>query len=144
MSGIDLAALVASDLGRVELLQLSDGGFAGWPGGQRSQPFESAYLAECFGRVGRARFKVDLTMKSLLRDYLGNMLEHPNWFDAYSISLEFVAYFRFAILRGLDGLGDKRDSYLESIYGYRGRFSYATRRAKRDIYKGKRHGGRKA
>ena len=126
VSGIDLTSFVASDLARVRLLQLSDGGFAGWPGGQRSQPFESAYLAECLGRVERAGFKVDPTMKSRLHDYLGNMLEHPNWFDAYSLSPEFVAYVRFAMLRGLDGLGDKRDSYLESIYGYRGRFSYAT------------------
>jgi alpha-2-macroglobulin len=127
VSGLDLPAFVAHDLGRVAVLQVGDGGFTGWPGGSRSDPFESAYLAECLGRVGRAGFAVDPSMKSRLHDYLANVAEHPDYyFPNAFMSPPFVAYVRFAMLRGLDGLGDKRDMYLEPIYALRGYFDYAT------------------
>jgi alpha-2-macroglobulin len=127
VSGLDIPLFIAHDLDRVVPLQMTDGGFAGWPGGTSSQPFESAYLAESFGQVERAGFKVDPTMKSRLHDYLGNVLEHPEWFFRdYTLTPEFVAYIRFAMMRGLEGLGDKRDTYIASIYAYKERFDYAT------------------
>ncbi|WYM02745.1 MAG: alpha-2-macroglobulin [Gloeotrichia echinulata CP02] len=110
----------------LEKLQLTDGGFAAFPGQQKSDPWISSYAAESLAKANQAfPGLVDSLMLSRLKNYLQKVLANPGEYDFCKQKL-CKNQLQLNALIGLAKLGDKRNSFLTDIYQQRNAFDIVT------------------
>lgn len=123
--GFDPIKESARYLAAILRLQLSDGGFAAFPGAGVSDPFGSPYAAESLGFARADGIRVDGATISRLVAYLATSLNNPAHQPWCSGAL-CQAQLRLADLRGLAALGDRRNDFLADIYAIRTQLDTAT------------------
>ena len=114
---MDLSSLVSEGVQRLYRLQNPDGGW-GWWGGERSQPFLSAYVIYGLAKAQQAGFMVDETVMERAQAYVTRQLMAPNDFKAnYEVNQQAF------ILYALAEAGQMELSRAVKLYDYRERLS---------------------
>ncbi|MFN6570198.1 Ig-like domain-containing protein [Dendronalium sp. ChiSLP03b] len=111
---------------KLQKLQLADGGFAAFPGQEKSDPWISPYAAESLAKVSQVfPGLVDSGMLSRLKGYLQKVLANPGQYDFCKQQL-CKTQLQLNTLMALAELGDKRNSFLTDIYQQRNNFDLVT------------------
>ncbi|GAB1539765.1 hypothetical protein NUACC21_24320 [Scytonema sp. NUACC21] len=111
---------------RLQKLQLADGGFAAFPGEQRSDPWVSSYAAESLAKANRSfPSLVDSKMVSRLKTYLQKILANPGQYE-FCKKQPCKSQLQLNALMALAELGDKRNTFLADIYRQRKAFDLST------------------
>lgn len=111
---------------QLQKLQVADGGFAAFPGQEKSDPWISAYTAESLAKVNQVfPSLVDSGMLSRLKGYLQKVLANPGQYDFCKQQL-CKTQLQLNTLMALAELGDKRNSFLTDIYQQRNNFDLVT------------------
>jgi uncharacterized protein YfaS (alpha-2-macroglobulin family) len=122
----DLGQQARQALERLEKLQQPDGGFAAWPGQERSDPFTSPYAARAIAQAAKAfaadpalaALQPDSSLVSRLRTYLGRVLANPGQYE-FCKDQTCKTQMRLGALMGLNELGDRRTDFLADLYAQR-------------------------
>ncbi|WP_193197407.1 alpha-2-macroglobulin family protein [Nostoc sp. MG11] len=113
-------------LEKLQKLQISDGGFAAFPGQEKSDPWVSSYTAESLVKTSQGfPGLVDSEMLSRLKGYLQKVLANPGQFEFCKQQL-CKSQLQLNALIALAELGDKRNSFLADIYQQRNNFDLVT------------------
>ncbi|MFM2063846.1 MAG: hypothetical protein RLZZ507_3517 [Cyanobacteriota bacterium] len=111
---------------QLQKLQIADGGFAAFPGQEKSDPWVSTYAAESLVKANQVYPNlVDNQVLSRLKSYLQKVLANPGQYDFCKAKL-CQAQLRLNSLIALSELGDKRNSFLSDIYQQHDNFDVAT------------------
>ena len=111
---------------KLQKLQLADGGFAAFPGQEKSDPWISTYAAESLVKASQSfPGLVDSTMLSRLKTYLQKVLANPGQYDFCKQPI-CKNQLQLNSLIALAELGDKRNSFLSDIYQQRNNFDVVT------------------
>lgn len=109
---------------KLQKLQQADGGFAAFPGQEKSDPFVTPYAAQALAKASQAGLTVDSRMISRLKSYLKKILAAPGQNDV--CSQECKNQLRLKALIALSELGEKRNDFLADIYAQRSQFDLVT------------------
>lgn len=113
-------------LEKLQKLQISDGGFAAFPGQEKSDPWVSSYAAESLVKASQGfPSLVNSGMLSRLKGYLQKVLANPGQFEFCKQQL-CKSQLQLNALIALAELGDKRNSFLADIYQQRNNFDLVT------------------
>ncbi|MGJ3251356.1 MAG: alpha-2-macroglobulin family protein [Elainellaceae cyanobacterium] len=116
-------------LSRLSELQRPDGGFASYPGQERSDPYVTPYAAEAIARAVDAfsgtAAAPDAERVSQLRSYLQDILANPSQYD-YCTQQLCQNQVRLRALTALAAFGDVRNSFVADIYAQRSQFDPVT------------------
>lgn len=123
LEDFDTQANVTQALQRIKTLQRPNGGFASWPGSDRSDPFVTPYAARALAQTRAAGFSVDGALMSPLQKYLSDLLTNPGQVDWCTSSL-CKSQIRLETLVGLADLGDVREDFLSYLYDQRDQFDW--------------------
>ncbi|MEO0759390.1 MAG: Ig-like domain-containing protein [Cyanobacteria bacterium J06648_16] len=121
LDDFDAEARASQALERLQQLQRPDGGFASWPGFERSDPFVTSYAASALASAQTAGFSIDGAMLSQLQGYLSNLLQNPgqvNWCQSALCKSQI----RLETLSALAELGDVRPDFAAYLYDQRDQF----------------------
>jgi len=111
---------------QLEKLQIADGGFAAFPGQEKSDPWVSAYAAESLSQAKEVfPNAVDTTMLSRLKNYLQKVLANPGQYD-YCKQQLCKTQLQLNALIALAEVGEKRNSFLNDIYQQHNNFDLVT------------------
>ncbi|MGH1394603.1 MAG: alpha-2-macroglobulin family protein [Trichormus sp.] len=111
---------------QLQKLQIADGGFAAFPGQEKSDPWVSAYAAESLSQAQQAfPNSVDAAMLSRLKNYLQKVLANPGQYDFCKEQI-CRTQLQLNTLIAVAQLGDKRNSFLNDIYQQRNNFDIVT------------------
>ncbi|MBD2293137.1 alpha-2-macroglobulin family protein [Anabaena sphaerica FACHB-251] len=113
-------------ISQLQKLQIADGGFAAFPGQEKSDPWVSAYAAESLVKANQVYpGLVNAQILSRLKNYLQKVLANPGQYDFCKSKL-CQAQLRLNSLIALSQLGDQRNSFLSDIYQQRDAFDLVT------------------
>ncbi len=113
-------------IAQLQKLQIADGGFAAFPGQEKSDPWISAYTAESLVKANQAFPNlVDSGMLSRLKTYLQKVLANPGEYDFCKQQL-CKRQLQLKALIALAELGEKRNTFLADIYEQRNNFDVVT------------------
>ncbi len=107
---------------QLQKLQQADGGFAAFPGQQKSDPWVSSYVAES---LGKTNLMFPPGMVSRLKAYLQKILANPGQYEFCQQQL-CKNQLQLNALIALAQLGEKRNSFLADIYRQRDAFDLVT------------------
>ncbi|AFY41183.1 alpha-2-macroglobulin [Nostoc sp. PCC 7107] len=111
---------------QLQKLQVADGGFAAYPGQEKSDPWVSAYSAESLVKANQAfPNSVDTATLSRLKTYLQKVLANPGQYDFCKQQI-CKHQLQLNALIALAELGDKSNSFLGDIYQQRNNFDIVT------------------
>ncbi|TAF10144.1 MAG: alpha-2-macroglobulin family protein [Nostocales cyanobacterium] len=111
---------------QLQKLQIDDGGFAAFPGQEKSDPWVSAYAAESLIKANQVYPSlVDAKILSRLKTYLQKVLANPGQYDFCKSKL-CKSQLQLNSLIALAKLGDQRNSFLADIYQQRDAFDVVT------------------
>ncbi|MDZ8240249.1 MAG: alpha-2-macroglobulin [Nostoc sp. ChiQUE01a] len=111
---------------QLQKLQIADGGFAAFPGQEKSDPWVSSYAAESLVKANQAFPNlVDAGMLSRLKTYLQKVLANPGEYDFCKQQL-CKRQLQLKALIALAELGEKRNTFLADIYEQRNNFDVVT------------------
>ncbi len=111
---------------QLQTLQIADGGFAVFPGQEKSDPWISSYAAESLVKANQAFPNlVDSRMLSRLKTYLQKVLANPGEYDFCKQQL-CKRQLQLKALIALSELGEKRNTFLADIYEQRNNFDVVT------------------
>lgn len=114
-------------ISQLEKLQLADGGFAAFPGQEKSDPWVSAYAAESLSQAKQYfPSAVDAVMLSRLNNYLQKVLANPGQYEFCKQQL-CRTQLQLNTLIALAEIGDKRNSFLNDIYQQHNNFDTVTK-----------------
>jgi len=126
--GIDTARasrirkIANDDIDALRALALPDGGFADWPGAQKSQTYSTAFVATQLYQAAQAGFAVGADLAHV-KKFLAARLADPDE-DCSQNDRTCRAESRLEALETLVFLGEKRDDYLAEIYAQRAALGY--------------------
>ena len=107
---------------QLQKLQIADGGFASYPGQEKSDPWVSSYAAESLAKANQAfPGAIDPGMLSRLKGYLQKVLANPGQYEFCKQQL-CKHQLQLNALIALAEFGDKRNSFLADIYQQRNNF----------------------
>ncbi|BAY94675.1 MULTISPECIES: alpha-2-macroglobulin family protein [unclassified Tolypothrix] len=107
---------------QLQKLQVADGGFASYPGQEKSDPWVSSYAAESLAKANQAfPGVINSAMLSRLKGYLEKVLANPGQYDFCKQQI-CKTQLQLNALIALAELGDKRNSFLADIYQQRNNF----------------------
>ncbi|WP_371417515.1 alpha-2-macroglobulin [Anabaena sp. UHCC 0187] len=113
-------------IAQLQTLQIADGGFAAFPGQEKSDPWVSADAVESLVKANQSfPDLVDSKIISSLKTYLQNVLANPGQYDFCKQKL-CKSQLQLNSLLALAQLGDKRNSFLSDIYQQRNDFDLVT------------------
>lgn len=113
-------------IAQLQKLQIADGGFAAFPGQEKSDPWVSSYAVESLVKANQIfPDLVDSKIISSLKKYLQNVLANPGQYDFCKQKL-CKSQLQLNSLIALSQLGDKRNSFLSDIYQQRDDFDLVT------------------
>ncbi|MEL7505292.1 MAG: alpha-2-macroglobulin family protein, partial [Cyanobacteria bacterium J06554_6] len=121
LDDFDAGAKASQALERLQQLRRPDGGFASWPGFERSDPFVTPYAASALASAQTAGFSIDGAMLSQLQGYLSNLLQNPGQVDGCQSAL-CKSQIRLETLSALAELGDVRPDFAAYLYDQRDQF----------------------
>ncbi|MEH2068127.1 MAG: alpha-2-macroglobulin [Nostoc sp.] len=111
---------------QLQKLQIADGGFAAFPGQEKSDPWVSAYTAESLVKANQAFPNlVDSAMLSRLKTYLQKVLANPGEYD-FCKQLLCKRQLQLNALIAFAELGEKRNTFLGDIYEQHNNFDLVT------------------
>ncbi|MEA5565352.1 alpha-2-macroglobulin [Anabaena sp. UHCC 0399] len=111
---------------QLQKLQIADGGFAAFPGQEKSDPWISAYAAASLSQAKEVfPNAVDAAMLSRLKNYLQKVLANPGQYDFCKQQL-CKTQLQLNALIALAEIGEKRNSFLSDIYQQRNNFDIVT------------------
>jgi len=111
---------------QLQKLQIADGGFAAFPGQEKSDPWISSYAAESLVKANKAFPNlVDSGILSRLKNYLQKVLANPGEYD-FCKQLLCKRQLQLKALIALSELGEKRNTFLADIYEQRNNFDLVT------------------
>ncbi|MDD1413445.1 alpha-2-macroglobulin family protein [Dolichospermum sp. ST_con] len=113
-------------IAQLQKLQIADGGFATFPGQEKSDPWVSSDAVESLVKANQSfPGLVDPKIISSLKTYLQNVLANPGQYD---FCKQKLCKFQLQLnsLIALAQLGDKRNSFLSDIYQQRDDFDLVT------------------
>ncbi len=112
---------------RLQKLQRPDGGFAAFPGQNRSDPFVTPYAAQAIAQA-KAAFPAESaptqalqSLQNGLTDYLNRILANPGQYDFCKEAL-CKNQVRLEALLALAELGDRRNDFVADLYAQRNQF----------------------
>jgi uncharacterized protein YfaS (alpha-2-macroglobulin family) len=108
-------------IARLRPLQRPDGGFAAYPGQNRSDPFVTPYAAQAIAQAERAlgsQVNTLSTLQTPLKTYLSKLLADPGQYD-FCKQPQCKNQLRLETLIALAELGDRRTDFLADIYAQR-------------------------
>jgi len=113
-------------IAQLQKLQIADGGFAAFPGQEKSDPWVSSDAVESLVKANQSfPGLVDPKIISSLKTYLQNVLANPGQYDFCKQKL-CKSQLQLNALMSLAQLGDKRNSFLSDIYQQRNDFDLVT------------------
>ncbi|WP_353932737.1 alpha-2-macroglobulin [Okeanomitos corallinicola TIOX110] len=113
-------------ISQLQQLQIIDGGFAAFPGQEKSDPWVSAYAAESLVKANQTYPNlVNDKILSQLKTYLQKVLANPGQYK-FCKSRLCQSQLRLNALIALSELGDQRNSFLSDIYQQREKFDLVT------------------
>jgi uncharacterized protein YfaS (alpha-2-macroglobulin family) len=113
-------------IAQLQKLQIADGGFAAFPGQEKSDPWVSTDAVESLVKANQSfPGLVDTKIISSLKTYLQNVLANPGQYDFCKQKL-CKSQLQLNALMSLAQLGDKRNSFLSDIYQQRNDFDLVT------------------
>ncbi|MDB9309411.1 alpha-2-macroglobulin [Aphanizomenon sp. CS-733/32] len=113
-------------IAQLQKLQIADGGFAAFPGQEKSDPWVSSYAVESLVKANQIfPDLVDSQIISSLKTYLQNVVANPGQYDFCKQKL-CKSQLQLNSLIALAQLGDKRNSFLSDIYQQRDNFDLVT------------------
>ena len=125
--GVDAVREANSDVAAIASMQRSDGGFGFWPHADSSDLFGSGDALHALAYAAAQGIRVPAAVLANAKAYAVRALADPataaKWCKSASCRLQA----RFAMLRALAELGDRRTDFLQSIYAARERLDYARR-----------------
>lgn len=107
-------------IAQLQKLQLADGGFAAYPGQEKSDPWISLYVAESL-----AKANINSQMIPRLKGYLQKILANPGQFE-FCKQQPCKSQMQLNALIAIAQFGDKRNSFLTDIYQQRNNFDLVT------------------
>lgn len=111
---------------KLKKLQLADGGFAAFPGQEKSDPWVSSYGGESLAKASQVFPNlVDSAMLSRLKAYLPKLLANPGEYE-FCKQLLCKRQLQLNALIALAELGDQRNTFLADIYEQRNNFDVVT------------------
>ncbi|ODG98345.1 hypothetical protein A4S05_09475 [Nostoc sp. KVJ20] len=111
---------------KLQKLQIADGGFAAFPGQEKSDPWVSAYAAESLAKASQVFPNlVDSAMLSRLKVYLQKVLANPGEYE-FCKQLLCKRQLQLNALIALAEVGEKRNTFLADIYEQRNNFDIVT------------------
>lgn len=111
-------------LERLQKLQKPDGGFAAYPGQERSDPFVTPYTAQSLARASRVLSEQVPSVRAMVPSvtaYLKKLLADPGQYDFCKEPL-CKSQVRLEALIALSELGEPRTDFLADLYAQRDRF----------------------
>src|SRR4029077_12949929 len=115
VAGLDPKSEALDAMADLIKLQQPDGGFAWWPGADRSDPYLTPYAAEALGRAVQAGLEPDTVEIARAKSYLADRIEDPdpeNWCMGFDPCIERTGL--EAVLR-LAALVYVRDTHMANI-----------------------------
>ena len=110
---------------RLQKLQKPDGGFASYPGAEKSDPFVTPYAAQSLARAEKIQNSKLKTQNSKLipplTAYLKKLLADPGQYDFCKQEL-CKKQIRLETLMALADLGEQRNDFLADLYAQRNQF----------------------
>lgn len=111
---------------QLKKLQIADGGFAAFPGQEKSDPWVSSYAGESLAKASQVFPNlVDSAMLSSLKAYLQKVLANPGEYD-FCKQQPCKRQLQLNALIALAQLGEKRNTFLADIYEQRNNFDVVT------------------
>ncbi|WP_442938095.1 alpha-2-macroglobulin family protein [Nostoc sp.] len=111
---------------KLQKLQIADGGFAAFPGQEKSDPWVSPYTGESLAKASQVFPNlVDSAMVSRLKAYLQKVLANPGEYDFCKQQL-CKRQLQLNALIALAQIGEKRNTFLADIYEQRNNFDVVT------------------
>ncbi|MEH2118471.1 alpha-2-macroglobulin family protein [Nostoc sp.] len=110
---------------KLQKLQIADGGFAAFPGQEKSDPWVSSYVGESLATSQVFPNLVDSAMLSRLKTYLQKVLANPGEYE-FCKQLLCKRQLQLNGLIALAELGEKRNTFLGDIYEQRNNFDVVT------------------
>ncbi|MEH2314738.1 MAG: alpha-2-macroglobulin [Nostoc sp.] len=110
---------------KLQKLQIADGGFAAFPGQEKSDPWVSSYVGESLATSQVFPNLVDSAMLSRLKSYLQKVLANPGEYE-FCKQLLCKRQLQLNALIALAELGEKRNTFLADIYEQRNDFDVVT------------------
>jgi uncharacterized protein YfaS (alpha-2-macroglobulin family) len=121
-----LRARVDADLATLRTLTLPDGGFAEWPGAQKSDVYTTAFDVTQLWQAKLAGFGVGADIAHAT-GFLRKVLANPNDLADCSDDAECAAEARLEVLETLGTIGEARDDFLDDVVARSPQFSYYER-----------------
>ncbi len=103
---------------RLQTLQKPDGGFAAYPGQEKSDPFITPYAAQAIALADRTFTGEADKLKTPLLAYLKKLLADPGQYEFCKEQL-CKNQLRLESLIALSALGDRRNDFLSDLYSQR-------------------------
>jgi alpha-2-macroglobulin len=111
---------------QLQKLQIADGGFAAFPGQEKSDPWISSYASESLVKASQVFPNlVDSAMLSRLKVYLQKVLANPGEYE-FCKQLLCKRQLQLHALIALTEIGEKRNTFLADIYEQRNNFDVVT------------------
>ncbi|MEH2464911.1 alpha-2-macroglobulin family protein [Nostoc sp.] len=110
---------------KLQKLQIADGGFAAFPGQEKSDPWVSSYVGESLATSQVFPNLVDSGILSRLKNYLQKVLANPGEYE-FCKQLLCKRQLQLNALIALAELGEKRNTFLADIYEQRNNFDVVT------------------
>jgi uncharacterized protein YfaS (alpha-2-macroglobulin family) len=107
-------------IAQLQKLQLADGGFAAYPGQEKSDPWISLYVAESL-----AKANINSQMIPRLKGYLQKILANPGQFE-FCKHQPCKSQMQLNALMSTAQFGEKSNSFLTDIYQQRNNFDLVT------------------
>ncbi|MEH2141619.1 alpha-2-macroglobulin family protein [Nostoc sp.] len=111
---------------KLQKLQIADGGFAAFPGQEKSDPWVSSYVGESLAKASQVFPNlVDSGILSRLKTYLQKVLANPGEYE-FCKQLLCKRQLQLNALIALAEVGEKRNTFLADIYEQRNNFDVVT------------------
>ncbi len=110
----DLSAIATEAIQTLTRLQQADGGFAPYPGSDKSDPVVTPYAARSLAQAQAEGFSVPKSLLTSLQKYLAKLLADPNAQKHCTTSV-CKNQLRLGALTALADLGDRRSDFLGEI-----------------------------
>lgn len=130
MLGVHIAGVDARDEANQDVMQLAamqriDGGFGFWPHGGSSDMLGTAQAVRDLAYAAASGVSIPRDMLARAKPYLSRALADPGATAKWCASEDCKLAARFAMLRALAALGDRRTDFLQSIYDGRSKLGPA-------------------
>lgn len=124
-TGFDTKQQSKQAVARLLRLKKGDGGFAAYPGAEKSDPFATAYAAGAIAQANQSGLEVEnfAALQASLKAYLSSVLANPGQYE-FCREQRCKNQLRLQALIGLAELGDRRNDFLAELYAARDQFDY--------------------